>query len=69
MVGKYKGVQSHIIQENSFAILSPCGCNTLNLCGTDSAECCLEAITLFGTIQSIYTKWTKVFELSKIQLY
>ena len=41
MVGKYKGL--------------PCGCHTLNLCGTDSAECCLEAITLFGTIQSIYT--------------
>ena len=55
MVGKYKGAQSYIISKNSLAILSPCGCHTLNLCGTDSAECCPEAITLFGTIQLIYT--------------
>ena len=53
MVGKYEGVQSHIIQENSLPFYHLVVV-TLNLCGTDSAECCLEAITLFGTIQYIY---------------
>ena len=55
MAGKYKGVQALLLQENALAVFSPCGCHTLNLCGTDSAECCAEAITFFGAVQTVYT--------------
>ena len=52
--GKYNGVQKHILDLNSFAIFSPCGCHSLNLCGADSATCCRHAITYFGVIQTVY---------------
>ena len=31
-----------------------CGCHSLDLCGADSAVCCNEAISFFGTIQIVY---------------
>ena len=55
MSGKYNGAQAIIQKQCSTAIFSPCGCHTLNLCGNDAAECIPEAITYFGTIQTIYT--------------
>lgn len=54
MSGQYKGAQSHILKQNSLAIFSPCAAHTLNLCGVDSAECCVTAITFFGVIQKFY---------------
>lgn len=54
MAGKYNGTQSKIQEKCSIAIFSPCGFHTLNLCGNDDAECIPEAITFFGTIQTVY---------------
>ena len=54
MAGKYNGAQAKILEQCPMAILSPCGCHTLNLCGNDAAECLPEAITYFGTVQTIY---------------
>ena len=50
---KYKGVQAKIEEHNSVAILSPCGCHTLNLCGNNAAECLQEA-QCFGTVHITY---------------
>ena len=54
MSGRYKGVQALMKDANPKCIYSPCGCHSLNLCGADSAVCCNEAITFFGTIQTVY---------------
>ena len=43
--GKYNGAQTIINEQYPAAILSSCGCPTLNLCGNDAAECILEAST------------------------
>ena len=53
MSGKYNGAQAKIIEQCPTALFSPCGCHTLNLCGADSAECIPDAITFFGTVQSV----------------
>jgi hypothetical protein len=54
MAGKYKGVQAKILAQYPAAIFSPYGCHTLNLCGNDAAESVTEAVSFFGTIQTIY---------------
>ena len=54
MTGRYKGAQAKMEEQNSVAIFSSCGCHTLNLCGNDFPECLPEAITYFGTVQTIY---------------
>lgn len=54
MKGIYKGVQSRILKENNLALYSPCACHTLNLCGVDAAECCVQAVTFFGNVQKLY---------------
>lgn len=54
MKGQYKGAQSYILRDNSCAIYTPCAAHSLNLCGVDSAECCLKAITFFGVVQKCY---------------
>lgn len=55
MSGRYNGVQNILKQENPLCTFSPCGCHSLNLCGAKSALCCRDAITFFGTIQTIYS--------------
>ena len=55
MSGRYNGVQNILKQENPLCTFSPCGCHSLNLCGAKSALCCKDAITFFGTIQTIYS--------------
>ena len=48
-----------------------CGCHTLNLCGNDAAECLPEAITYFGTVQTIYDLFSsspKQWELLKTHI-
>jgi len=52
--GKYNGAQEHIIENNSLCVFLPCGCHTLDLSGADSVACCPEAVTFFGTVQTIY---------------
>lgn len=54
MSGRYKGVQSHLLRDNSLATFSPCGLHSLNLSGVQAAECCPEVITFFGSIQKLY---------------
>ena len=54
MAGKYNGVQAKILQLCPLALFSPCGCHTLNLVGNDATECIPEAVTFFGTIQTVY---------------
>ena len=54
MSGKYNGVQQHISSVNPLCLYSPCGCHSLNLCGVDSASSCIEAVTYFGMVQTIY---------------
>ena len=33
---------------------SPCACHSLNLCGSNAAQCCSEVITFFGMVQKLY---------------
>ena len=49
----YKGVQAKIEEQNYVAIFPPYGYHALNLCGSDATECLSEAITYFGTVQTI----------------
>ena len=71
MAGEYKGTQAKIEEQNLVAIFSPCGCHIFNLCGSDVAECIPEAITYFGTVQSIFNLFSfipKRWELPKIRI-
>lgn len=54
MAGKYKGVQSRIVQENKLAYFVPCSAHSLNLVGVHSAEACVEAQSYFGIVNSLY---------------
>lgn len=54
MAGKYNGAQAKILEVCSLALFSPCGCHTLNLVGNDAAECLPEAVTYFGTVQTVF---------------
>ena len=54
MAEKHKGAQAKIEEQNSVAIFSHYGCHTLNLCRNNAAECLPEAITYFGTAQTIH---------------
>lgn len=51
---KYNGAQQHILIENPVCLYSACACNSLNLCGADSAACCKGAVTFFGMVQTVY---------------
>lgn len=54
MAGKYKGVQSRILEKNDLAYFVPCAAHTLNLVGGHAAHTSAEAQTFFGTIHSLY---------------
>ena len=51
MKGKKQAVQKRILDINSKAFYTPCGCHNLNLVLCDMAN----AISLFGVVQGIYT--------------
>ena len=57
MSGIHNGVQAVLLRENKFAIYmySPCACHTLNLCGSNAAQCCAEVMTYFGMVQKLFT--------------
>ena len=55
MSGKYSEAQALIKEQYPTAIFSPCGYHAINLRSNDAAECIPEAITYFGTAQTIYT--------------
>jgi hypothetical protein len=54
MSGKYSGLQSRIKEENRLADYVPCAAHSLNLVGTASVNCCIEAVSFFGIVQQIY---------------
>ena len=54
MAGRYNGAQAKVLEVCPTAVFSPCGCHTLNLCGNDAAQSLPEAVTYFGTIQTVY---------------
>lgn len=54
MAGKYKGVQSRILEKNELAYFVPCAAHSLNLVGAHAADTSAEAQTFFGTIHSLY---------------
>ena len=47
MKGKHQGVQRRLLDRNSRAFYTPCGCHSLNLLISDMANCCPRAITFF----------------------
>ncbi|XBI11435.1 hypothetical protein VPH35_138496 [Triticum aestivum] len=67
MKGKYKGVQSRLLEVNPRALYMPCACHSLNLTLCDMAKSCGRAVSFFGIVQRIYvlfsgsTKRWKVF--------
>ena len=71
MAEKNRGSQAKIDDQISGAICSPCGCHALNLSGNNAAECLPEAITYFGTVQTIYNLFSsspKLWELHKTRM-
>ena len=54
MLQIYKGVQTLLSSENPHAIYIPCAGHSLNLVGNKAADCCIEAISFFGTLTVIY---------------
>ncbi|CAA7015098.1 unnamed protein product [Microthlaspi erraticum] len=54
MKGKHKGVQKRLLDINSRAFFTPCGCHSLNLALCDMAKSSTKAIAFFGIIQRIY---------------
>lgn len=55
MKGKHSGLQKRIIDQNKRAFFVPCGCHSLNLVVSDAAKSSVPTVTLFGTIQRLYT--------------
>ncbi|XP_073137913.1 uncharacterized protein [Henckelia pumila] len=55
MKGKHKGAHKRLLEINSRAFYTPCGCHSLNLVLCDIANCCPQAMSFFGVIQRIYT--------------
>lgn len=55
MKGKHQGVQKKLLDLNSRAFYTSCGCHSLNLTLCDMANSCSKARDFFGVIQRIYT--------------
>ena len=67
--GKHQGVQKRLLNINSRAFYTPCGCHNLNLVLCDLANLCPKAISFFGVLQRIYflfTSSTKRWKFYKI---
>ncbi|XP_050383959.1 uncharacterized protein LOC126800607 [Argentina anserina] len=55
MKGKHQGVQKKLLDINSRALYTPCGCHCLNLTLCDVANSCTKAVDFFGVLQRLYT--------------
>ncbi|KAM3684352.1 hypothetical protein ACJW31_11G037600 [Castanea mollissima] len=66
MKGKHQGVQKRLLDINSRAFYTPCGCHSLNLVLCDMANSCPKAISFFGVIQRIYTLFSSSTKRCKI---
>ena len=54
MAGKLTGLQARVEEVNSLAECVPCAEHSLNLVGVAVAECCVNAVSFFGFIQTVY---------------
>jgi hypothetical protein len=54
MSGVYTGLQARIKAVNPLAHFVPCTAHSLNLVGVAAAGSCLEAVSYFGFLQSLY---------------
>lgn len=54
MAGIYTGLQARIKSINPLAHFVPCAAHSLNLVGACAAESCLNAVSFFGFVQSLY---------------
>uniref|UniRef100_A0A453IK59 DUF4371 domain-containing protein n=1 Tax=Aegilops tauschii subsp. strangulata TaxID=200361 RepID=A0A453IK59_AEGTS len=54
MKGKYRGVQSWLLDMNPRALYMPCVCHSLNLTLCDMAKSCEKVVSFFGIVQHIY---------------
>ena len=55
MKWKQQDVQKRLLDINSRAFYTPCGCHNLNLLLCDVANSCPKAMTFFGVLQRIYS--------------
>lgn len=55
MTGKYNGVQDRIQGLNELARYIPCAAHYLNLAGVHVASVTPDMVTLFGTVQKMFT--------------
>ena len=54
MSGKYRGLQARISEVNPLAVYVPCSAHSLNLVGSCAAECCVNAPSFFGFVQTLF---------------
>ena len=54
MSGCYNGLQAQICQINPLAYYIPCAAHSLNLVGASAAESCVNAISFFGLVQTLF---------------
>ena len=54
MLGKYQGLQARIKEVNLLAEYVPCSAHSLNLVGSCAAYCCVNAISFFGFLQTLF---------------
>ena len=66
MKGNKQWVQKRLLDINSRAFYTPCGCHNLNLVLCDMANSCTKAITFFGVIQHIYSLFSSSTKRWKI---
>ena len=54
MSGKYRGLKARISEVNPLAVYVPCSTHSLNLVGSCAAECCVNAISFLGFVQTFF---------------
>src|SRR6218665_3414695 len=71
MSGVYSGLQVRVKEVNPLAHFVPCAAHSLNLVGIHSVDSCLQAVSYFATIQSLYNffsastyRWQKLKDVS-----
>ena len=55
MAGRISGVQKHILDMNPKAVFVPCNNHSLNLAGVHAVGVGTQSVTLFGTVENVYT--------------
>ena len=55
MSGRYSGMQARLRSVNPLAFYIPCMAHSLNLVGVGAVDCCVDAMSFFGFVQSLYT--------------